>query len=54
MIADCVCAGRARSKFGAVYPIDISDEMLRNAFENTVKLIKDRVEREDDDGYTNG
>lgn len=54
MIADSVCAGRARNKLGAVYPFDISDELLREAFDNTVKLIKDRVEREDDDGYTNG
>lgn len=51
MIVDCVCAGRARSKLGAVYPIEISDEMLRNAFENTVKLIKDHVEREERDEY---
>src|SRR5690348_3669336 len=32
MIADCVMAGMARA--GSVYPLAISDEVLRRAFEN--------------------
>lgn len=40
-ISDCVMAGMARS--GSVYDIEASDELLRNAFRNTVKLLKDRV-----------
>lgn len=49
MIADSVAAGRARNKLGAVYRIDIPDYVLYNAFENTVKLIKDHVERPEDE-----
>ena len=40
-IADCVMAGMARS--GEVYPLDISDDLLRTAFENTVTLLKSEV-----------
>jgi len=40
-IADCVMAGMARS--GEVYPLEISDELLRDAFENTVKLLRQNV-----------
>jgi hypothetical protein len=42
MIADCVMAGMARS--GSVYPLDISPEVLRRAFQNTVELLKENVE----------
>lgn len=41
LIADCVMAGMARA--GSVYPLDISDSLLRTAFENTVTLLKDQV-----------
>lgn len=40
-IADCVMAGMARS--GEVYPLEISDDLLRDAFENTVALLKKNV-----------
>ena len=42
MICDCVCAGMARS--GSVYPISISDDVLRKAFDNTVQMCVDAVE----------
>jgi hypothetical protein len=42
MIADCVMAGMARS--GSVYPLNIPDDVLRRAFENTVELLKAHVE----------
>lgn len=41
MIVDCVMAGMARS--GSVYPLEISDKVLRDAFNNTVELLKSRV-----------
>lgn len=41
MIADCVMAGMARS--GSVYPPEISDDVLRRAFDNTVDLLKSQV-----------
>jgi hypothetical protein len=44
-IADCVMAGMARS--GEVYPLVMSDELLRSAFENTVELMKRQVSVED-------
>ena len=37
MIVDCVCAGKARA--GEVRLMEINDEILKKAFENTVKLI---------------
>jgi hypothetical protein len=40
-IADCVMAGMARS--GEVYELQITDELLRNAFKNTVELLKCQV-----------
>lgn len=40
-VADCVMAGMARS--GDVYPLEVSDELLRRAFENTVTLLKSQV-----------
>jgi hypothetical protein len=42
MIADCVMAGMARS--GSVYPLAITDDVLRRAFENTVEKLKANVE----------
>jgi hypothetical protein len=40
-VADCVMAGMARS--GSVYEIKISDELLTNAFANTVRLLSEQV-----------
>lgn len=42
MIADCVMAGMARS--GSVYPLNVSPEILVRAFQNTVDLLKSKVE----------
>lgn len=41
MISDCVCAGMSRS--GDVRPIEINDEILRKALNNTVDLIKNMI-----------
>jgi hypothetical protein len=41
-IADCVMAGMARS--GSVYPLKLSPELLERAFQNTVEMLKSRVE----------
>lgn len=41
MIADCVMAGMARS--GDVYALDVSNDVLRRAFVNTVEQLKARV-----------
>ena len=40
-IADCVMAGMARS--GSVYELKLSDELLQQAFANTVTLLKEQV-----------
>lgn len=40
-IADCVMAGMARS--GSVYPVSVTDELLRRCFDNTVELLKKNV-----------
>jgi hypothetical protein len=40
-IADCVMAGMARS--GKVTPLALSDEVLQQAFNNTVELLKASV-----------
>ena len=45
MISDCVMAGMARS--GSVYPLKIDPEVLMNAFQNTVDLIKKNVKVEE-------
>ena len=42
MIADCVVAGKARA--GQVRPLEINDEILKKAFENTVKLVDENTE----------
>ena len=41
MIVDCVMAGMGRS--GSVYPLTISPEVLKSAFDNTVELLKKQV-----------
>ena len=40
-ISDCVMAGMARS--GDVYPLAMPDELLRQAFENTITMLKGQV-----------
>lgn len=40
-ISDCVMAGMARS--GDVYELKLPDELLQQAFQNTVKLLKEQV-----------
>ena len=42
MIADCVCAGMARS--GEVRPLDIDESILIRAMHNTEQLIKNSIE----------
>ena len=46
MIADCVCAGMARS--GEVYGLDLDPDILDLAMKNTVQMVKDMIEVEDD------
>jgi predicted RNase H-like HicB family nuclease len=41
MVADCVMAGMGRT--GEVYPLNIPPEVLMNAFQNTVTLLKRQV-----------
>lgn len=41
MIADCVMAGMGRT--GSVYPLEIKPEVLMDAFQNTVELLKSQV-----------
>lgn len=41
MIADCVCAGKARS--GEVYPVKLSNDILQRAVENTQKLLERNI-----------
>jgi len=41
MIVDCVMAGMGRS--GSVYPLEISPELLKRAFDNTVDILKNNV-----------
>lgn len=43
MIVDMMTAGKARS--GKVYPINLEDNILRKAFENTIKLIDEHTKR---------
>jgi hypothetical protein len=40
-IADCVMAGMGRS--GSVYPLELSNELLQKAFQNTIILLKNEV-----------
>ena len=41
MIADCVCAGKARS--GEVYPIKLSNDILQKAVFNTQKQLERNI-----------
>lgn len=41
-IADCVMAGMARS--GSVYELTMTDELLRKAFANTVRMLTEEVQ----------
>ena len=41
MIVDCVMAGMGRT--GSVYPLNISPELLKKAFDNTVDLLKKQI-----------
>lgn len=41
-IADCVMSGMARS--GEVYELKMTPELMMRAFQNTVELLKERVE----------
>lgn len=41
MIVDCVCAGKARS--GKVRSIEINDEILRKALNNTVQSVNNMI-----------
>ena len=41
MIADCVCAGMARS--GEIRDLEINPDILNRAVQNTAKLIKDMI-----------
>ena len=42
MIVDCTCSGLARS--GEVRPMEINDDILHKAIDNTVELIKSMIE----------
>jgi len=41
MITDCVMAGMGRA--GSVYPLEISPELLKRAFDNTVNILKNQI-----------
>lgn len=41
MVIDCVMAGMGRS--GDVYPLDIAPEVLMDAFQNTVTMLKEQI-----------
>ena len=43
-LCDCICAGYARS--GSVYHIDITNDTLRKAYENTQNMIEKAVKLE--------
>ena len=42
MVVDCVCAGKTRS--GKVRPLEVNEEILKLALQNTVKLIDKMTE----------
>lgn len=52
MVADCVMAGMGRT--GTVYPLDIKPDILMQAFQNTVDLLKRQVHVEKDEPWKNG
>lgn len=41
MIVDCVCAGMARS--GEVRPLEINEDILKEAVKNTTEMIKNSI-----------
>lgn len=41
MITDCVMAGMGRA--GSVYPLEITPELLKRAFDNTVERLKTEI-----------
>ena len=45
MITDCVMAGMGRA--GSIYPIEITPELLKLAFDNTVERLKAEIVVED-------
>ena len=47
MIIDCVMAGMGRS--GSVYDLELKPEVLMDAFQNTVELLKSQIVVEADD-----
>ena len=49
-LCDCICAGLARS--GKVYDIEISNDTLRKAYDNTIKMIKDNIKLTEENEYT--
>jgi len=44
-LSDCCCAGLARS--GKIYDIDLPEETLRKAYDNTIELIKSKIKVDD-------
>ena len=40
-VADCIMAGMART--GEVYPLELPDDLLKRAFDNTVSMLKAEV-----------
>jgi hypothetical protein len=47
LIVDCVMAGLART--GYVYNLDLDQDVLKKAFENTIDLLKNNIEVKDND-----
>lgn len=45
-ICDCVCAGLARS--GEVRPMEFDDKIVKLAIQNTIKLLVDNIEIEEE------
>lgn len=45
-ITDCVMAGMART--GKVYKLELPDELLKKAFDNTVELLKSQIKVKED------
>lgn len=41
MLVDCICAGLARS--GEVRPIELNDDILKRAVQNTIEYLKDEI-----------
>ena len=47
MLCDCVCAGKART--GKVFKIELSNELLQQAVENTVEYLIDNIKVEENE-----